>query len=42
MRILAKRDEYMRIIGSIPPEMSFEPAPKPLYRLLKEQFVAPR
>jgi len=35
MRIIAKRDEYGRIIKSVPPEMQFEATTKPFYELLQ-------
>jgi len=39
MRIIAKRDEYGRIIRSIPPEMSFEPASKTSYATYKAKQI---
>ena len=34
MRIIAQRDEFGRIVKSIPPEMCFEATSKPSYGLL--------
>jgi len=36
MQIITKRDEYGRIIRSIPPEMQFEATTKPFYGLLQD------